>query len=112
MDQVLSSALRDATLSWLDRLDTLICAADASSRTAIAETELLRMVAAWRALLAEHEPDEEGRCRRCARRRRRRRHLCSVWITAHQYLVVSDAPTSGIARHALTSGRAEASWQR
>src|SRR6266567_7963758 len=104
MDQILSSALRDATLAWLNRLDTLILAADSSSRTAIAETELVRMVGAWRALLAEHEPDEEGRCRRCAGRRRRRGHLCPVWTTAHHYLVVSDPPRSGVARHALTSG--------
>jgi hypothetical protein len=103
MDHVLSSALRDATSGWLSRLETLVRDADVTSRAALAQTEMVRMVIAWRSLLAEHEPDEEGRCRRCAGWRRRRPYPCSVWVSAHRYLVVDDAPGSGIARHAMAS---------
>ena len=103
MDHVLSSALRDATYAWLDQLEMLAREADEASRAALAQTELIRMATAWRALLAEHEPDDEGRCPRCSGwPRRRRGYRCSVWVTAHRYLVVNG--TSG-ARHALSSGR-------
>jgi hypothetical protein len=102
MDRVLSAALREATYAWLDRLEMLVREADLPSRAALAETELMRSVTAWRALLAEHEPDEEGRCRRCAgwRWRRRRSCPCSVWVTVHRCLVVNDTLGYDGARHA------------
>jgi hypothetical protein len=104
MDGVLSSALRDATYDWLQRLETLVRDADVPSRAALAQTEFVRLAAAWRALLAEHDPDEEGRCPRCSRWRRRRRFPCSVWLSAHHQLVASDVPPcAGAARHAVTS---------
>jgi hypothetical protein len=101
MDAVLSSALREATYGWLGQLETLVSDADAASQAALAEREMVRLIVAWRALLAEHEPDEEGRCRRCAGWRRRRAHPCSVWKTAHRYLVLEDVPPAGVARHSI-----------
>jgi hypothetical protein len=93
MDGVLPSALRDATYGWLQRLETVARGADVPSRAALAQTELVRLIVAWRVLLAEHEPDEEGRCPRCTGWcRRRRGYRCSVWVTAHRCLVVDDAP--------------------
>jgi hypothetical protein len=95
MDAVLSSALREATYGWLDRLEIVVAGADAASLAALAQTELVRMVAAWRALLAEHEPDQDGRCRRCSGWRHRRACPCSVWVAAHRYLVMTEAPAPG-----------------
>jgi hypothetical protein len=94
----------------LERLETLVRGADVPSRAALAQTELVRMVLAWRALLAEHEPDEGGCCPRCSGWWwcRRRGYRCSVWVTAHRYLVVNDMAACG-ARHSLASGR-EPSW--
>jgi hypothetical protein len=110
MDDVLSAALRDATYGWLSRLETLIFHADLPSRAALAETEMSRLIAAWRALLAEHEPDEDGRCPRCSGRRRHRRgYRCSVWVTAHRHLVVNDAASDGSGRHAMSPDR-DAAW--
>jgi hypothetical protein len=106
MDGVLFSALREATLCWLDRLETLARDADAPSRAALAQNELFRLAEAWRVLLAEHEPDERGRCPRCSGWcRRRRGYHCSVWMTAHRCLVVDDM--SGLARHSIVAIRRE-----
>lgn len=109
MDAVLSSALREATYGWLDRLEIVVAGADAASLAALAQTELVRMVAAWRALLAEHKPDQDGRCRRCSGWRHRRACPCSVWVAAHRYLVMTEAPAPGAGRHAMSSGR-RPSW--
>ena len=105
MGDVLWSALRDATYGWLNRLEALALNADLPSRTALAQTEMMRLVAAWRALLGEHEPDDDGRCRRCPRRLARTSRPCAVWVVAHRYLVVNDAPDSRIPRHSMTSIR-------
>ena len=105
MHGVLSSALRDATYGWLDRLDAIDADADEASLAVLAETELARLAAALRALLAEHEPDEDGRCPRCSGWRRRQAYRCSVWVTVHRDLVVSDPAGYGNPRHVVTSGR-------
>ena len=111
MHTVLSSALRDATYGWLDRVAIVIDRADALSLSVLARTELVRMVAAWRALLAEHEPDEDGRCRSCSGwRQRRRGYRCSVWVTAHRYLVANDASAQASARYATNPGGREPAW--
>jgi hypothetical protein len=110
MDGVLSSALREATYWWLDKLETLVRDADVPSRAALADVELIRLVGAWRALLAEHEPDDQGRCPRCPRCsrwcRRRQGYSCSVWVTAHRCLVAEDM--SGLARHSVPVGQRRA----
>ena len=102
MDGVLAAALREAVYGWLDRLEMLIRDADEPSQAALAQGELGRLAGAWRALLAEHEPDEDGRCPRCSGWRRRQGYRCSVWVTAHRYLVLDGE--SG-ARHALARQR-------
>lgn len=105
MGDVLWSAMRDATYGWLNRLEALARDADPPSRTALAQAEMVRLVAAWRALLGEHEPDDDGRCRRCPGWPLRRSRPCAVWVVAHRYLVVNDAPDSRIPRHSMTSGQ-------
>ncbi|MGH4021066.1 MAG: DUF4254 domain-containing protein [Pseudonocardiaceae bacterium] len=94
MDEVLSLTLRNSVYQRLSYLDTLASNADLRSRAALADTEIARMTTAWRALLAEHEPDEHGRCPQCSGWRRRRGHPCSVWTTAHRHLITDDAPTT------------------
>lgn len=104
MNEVLASTLRDAVYERLDYLDRLVSRADLSSRAALADTEITRMTAAWRTLLAQHEPDYRGRCRECARWGRRRVHPCSVWTIAHQNLIVIDSRnTLAAGRHAATT---------
>ena len=106
---VLSSALREATYDWLSRLERLARQADEPSRAALAETELVRLTIGWRALLVEHEPDDDGHCRTCAPRWRRNGWRCSVWVSAHRYLVAADPPGVEPGRHALAPRRG-ASW--
>jgi hypothetical protein len=103
MDAVLSSALRDGTYGWLQRALVVLRDADEHSRAALAEVEMPRLIAALMALLAEHEPDEDGRCRCCSRRRRRREGRCSVWVTAHRHLLGSEVDHEEGGRHALGS---------
>ncbi|MGH3752942.1 MAG: hypothetical protein ACRDRP_09635 [Pseudonocardiaceae bacterium] len=100
MDEVLVSTLQAAVIGRLDYLDTLITDADEPSRAALAETELSRLTAGWRALLAEHQPDEHGRCPQCSGWRRGHKFPCSVWVIAHQHLIAADGSSRGRARQA------------
>jgi len=102
MGGVLSSAIQDSVYSWLDRLESLAREADEPSRAALASGEMARLVAAWRALLSEHQPDEDGRCRRCARSRRRRAQSCTVWSSANRYLLGDDTDALAVGRHKKT----------
>jgi hypothetical protein len=70
--------LQDAAYERLNYLDALVAGAGQQSKAALADTEITRLTTAWRALLAEHEPDSRCRCRQCCTRRRHN-HLCSVW---------------------------------
>jgi hypothetical protein len=104
MNEVLASTLRNAVYERLDYLDRLVSEADLPSRASLADSEIARMTTAWRMLLADHEPDDRGRCRECGGWRRRRPHPCSVWTTAHKNLIVVDSrntPVTG--RHAASS---------
>ena len=87
MTRVPGDALREAVFDRLDYLDHLVSQADVPSRAALAETEIARMTEAWRALLAEHEPDSHGRCRQCSRWRHPRSFPCATWTIAHHHLV-------------------------
>jgi hypothetical protein len=107
MDAALSGALRDGTYGWLERVDAVLRDADTRSRAALAEIEVPRMIAALRALLADHEPDEDGRCHRCSRWRRHDVR-CSVWVTAHRHLVLNDPSGNDTGRHAMNTGRGSA----
>lgn len=92
-DEIRIPILREVVIGHLDRLDTLVTDADNTSRAALADTELARMTAAWRALLGLHQPDAHGRCPQCSRRRRGRRFPCSVWVVAHQHLIADGPPS-------------------
>lgn len=87
MNDVLADVMRTEVYDRLDYLDRLAIEADLRSRAALAETEIARMTAAWRALLALHQPDEYGRCPHCSRWRRPYRFPCPVWKTAREHLV-------------------------
>lgn len=110
MDQVLSSTFRDAVYGWLSYVESLVYEADMPSRAALAEHDLIRLSGMVRALLAEHEPDGDGRCRSCTGRwSRHRAHPCSVWTTAHRHLIVLDDVTGG-GRHAEPHVRKHEGW--
>ncbi|MGH3625320.1 MAG: hypothetical protein ACRDQ5_26640 [Sciscionella sp.] len=98
MDELLSLTLRDAVYDRLSYLDTLAANADQPSKAALADTEIVRLTAAWRAVLAEHEPDARGRCPQCSRWRRPRAHPCSVWTAAHRHLITTPSEP-GTSRH-------------
>jgi len=104
MDENLAAALRDEIFGRLNYLDQLVADADLRSRAALSDTEISRLTAAWRVLLAVHEPDKHGRCPECSSWCRSRPHPCSVWTTAHQHLIAADAPSARPGRHATASG--------
>lgn len=97
MRQWLFGLLAEAVWQQLDEL-----AVRAARETALGASETGRLVAAWRALLRLHDPDQAGRCRRCgpswARRlfgsrspggaeEPGRGELCTVWQVAIAYFV-------------------------
>jgi hypothetical protein len=104
MDEVLTTTLCEAVYERLDYLGRLVNEADLRSRAALADTEIVRMTQAWRALLGQHEPNLRGRCPRCSRWRRPAPFPCSVWAVAHHYLI-TGAPAG---RRTVTGGRTQA----
>ncbi len=78
MDEVLFGVLAENIGSYLDGVE----------RRAGRSEELLRLVAAWRALLDLHRPEgRRGGCGGCARARHRRGGMCSVWRVANAFFV-------------------------
>jgi hypothetical protein len=68
-------------------------AQDADDATAahLARSELPRLAAALQAVLDEHRPDEQGRCRTCRTRRFARSPApCRAYLTAHLCLLVNE----------------------
>jgi hypothetical protein len=64
---------------------------DERAAAAIARFELPRLVAALRAVLDEHSPDEHGRCPSCRTRRfGRAPSPCRAYLTAHLCLIVTE----------------------
>lgn len=92
MNECEDCVLREAVHQYLDFLDRLVIEADLRSRTALADTEIGRMTTAWRALLAEHQPNNNGRCPHCSGWCRPRIFPCSVWTIAHDHLSISPGP--------------------
>lgn len=112
MDEVLISTPREAILRRLDYLDTLVTDADLQSRVALTDTEIARMTTAWRALLDQHQPDVDGRCRQRSGWRRRRKFPCSVWTMAHRHLLATDShPAGGCGRPTFAGLRSNATAQ-
>jgi hypothetical protein len=96
-----SSVFSHLDKSLHDHLSDLVrLAANADDRTAVdlARAELPRMVAALKALLDEHRPDEKGRCSTCRSRRFSRRlpAPCRAYLAAHLCLTATreDQPTN------------------
>jgi hypothetical protein len=107
MDEVLTSTLQDAVFGRLDYLEHLADEGDQQSKAALADTEIGRLTGAFRALLAEHAPDEHGRCPHCSGWLRPQSHPCSVWDTAHRHLLTAEnAPPPRTGRHTFAPGHA------
>jgi hypothetical protein len=65
--------------------------ADPAVATRIAHGELPRVVAALRAVLDEHRPDDQGRCPTCRRRFFGRAPApCRAYLAAHLCLLVTE----------------------
>ena len=78
--------------------------ADNASATELGRHELPRIVAALRAVLNEHEPDERGRCRTCRPRRFGRAAApCRAYLTAHLCLLVNEDDQSPEGRVPVTA---------
>ncbi|MBP2471179.1 hypothetical protein JOF53_000051 [Crossiella equi] len=79
-------------LGRLDYLDELVARGDIPSKAALADTELARLVAAWRITLHQHRPTRRGYCCRCHHGLRRVRFPCDFWNVARQHLLPPDEP--------------------
>jgi hypothetical protein len=92
MDEV----VRRAVLDRLDSLDMVAHEGPAEALLPVARDEMFRLSEGFRALLEEHRPDEDGRCRVCPATWRTRRWPCSVWTTAQRQLIsqTADEPDS------------------
>lgn len=102
MDEVLSATLSGAVDDRLAYLTTLAETSDASSRAALTLTEIPHLVEVIREMLADHTPDQRGRCHRCSRRPWRRSTGCAIWWTAYRHLIGdSSPPTLATRRHSL-----------
>lgn len=106
MDEILAATFSHAVYGRLDYLDTLVDKADERSLSALANTEITRLTDTLRDMLAQHRPDESGRCRQCSGWFRHRAHPCSVWTVAHEHLVAAGGASSvGTGRHTPADGR-------
>jgi len=64
---------------------------DDRTAAAVARNELPRIVETLKAVLDEHEPDENGRCATCRTKRFGRAVApCRAYLTAHLCLVVTE----------------------
>ncbi len=79
--------LRRTVLRRLESLGEQAASAEPGVLVTLARTEIRRLTDGWRGLLADHQPDDDGRCQRCAGWIRNRRWPCQVWLAAHQHLI-------------------------
>jgi len=87
-----------------EHLDTLVRLAgrgDDETVVELARSELPRVVAALRALLDEHQPDEHGRCPTCRSRRWSRRlpSPCRAYLSAQLCLTVAGEDMDSKRKH-------------
>jgi hypothetical protein len=68
MDEVLTFTLQGAVFGRLDYLERLANEGDQQSKAALADSEIARLTGAFRALLADHVPDERAAAAPAARR--------------------------------------------
>lgn len=66
MDEILASTLSRAVFGRLEYLDNLVYAADQSSLSSLADTEIVRLTETVREMLAQHQPDANGHCPQCS----------------------------------------------
>jgi hypothetical protein len=90
MDERLGRLLRQRVEAYLRDVERVLRGAEPAAAWPAVRAQLLPLAAAWRSLLAQHRAGLSGRCQHCDRTLRlwrSRRPLCSVWRTAHAYLV-------------------------
>lgn len=85
MDEILAATLSRAVHDRLNCLNNF--AHMAGPPSVLADAEIVRLTETVREMLAQHGPDDSGRCRQCSGWFRRRQHPCSVWTVAHQHLI-------------------------
>lgn len=85
---------------YLVEIDQRVRTGDDLAAINLARLELPRIAAALRAVLGEHEPDENGRCRTCRTRRFGRAAApCRAYLTAHLCLLVTEDDQPGDTVH-------------
>lgn len=90
MDERLRRLLAERVEAYLRDAERVLRGVDPGAAWPAMRAWLLPLVVGWRSLLAQHNSGLRGRCRHCDRGLRRwqgRRSMCSVWRTAHAYLV-------------------------
>lgn len=87
MDDVLFRVLAARVGRYLDAVDRLVALAEEPAALAALRTEVYRLTAAWRVLLATHQRSTGGGCVGCGSTARPRGSFCVVWRTAHAYFV-------------------------
>ncbi|RKT56795.1 hypothetical protein [Saccharothrix australiensis] len=95
MSVTVFSQLDKSLHEHLDALVRLASDGDDGTAAALARSELPRVVAAVKALLDEHAPDEHGRCPTCRTRRFSRRlpAPCRAYLGAQLAMTVAaEAP--------------------
>ncbi|MBB5955829.1 hypothetical protein FHS29_002410 [Saccharothrix tamanrassetensis] len=100
MSVTVFSQLDKSLHEHLDTLVRLAATGDDETATELARSELPRVVAALRALLDEHTPDEHGRCPTCRTRRLSRRlpAPCRAYLGAQLAMTVA-AESPGRRKH-------------
>jgi hypothetical protein len=91
MSSSIFGQLETALNGYLSDISRQALTSDGHTAAGLATHELPRLAAALRAVLAEHEPDDRGRCRTCRRRPLGRAQTpCRAYLTAHLCLLVNE----------------------